>query len=280
MLRPTPSGDRIRPRAKSRLAESAFVRNDATVDLSERPDEPGPARMRASDADRDRVADQLREALAEGRLTPDEHAERLDAVYAARTYAELAPIVRDLPATGGVRPPETGTDLRDDLPAPHAGTPNIVAVLSGAQRRGRWLVEPRTNVVAVLGGVELDLRQAVLSQREVTINVVAIMGGVEITLPPGVHVIDSTTSVLGGTSVPDGATPSDAPVIRLTGLTLLGGVNVKHSTADGTDTSGGQDRRTLHEERRRVHREFRDKQREIHRDFHERQREIRRRGRP
>lgn len=52
--------------------------------------------MRASDSDRDRVAEQLREALAEGRLTAEEHAERLDAVYQAKTYAELAPIVEDL----------------------------------------------------------------------------------------------------------------------------------------------------------------------------------------
>ena len=128
--------------------------------------------MRASDADRDRVADQLREALAEGRLTAEEHAERLDAVYAAKTYAELAPIVHDLPATGGVPVPEgpvvAGPTVRDDLPPPQSRTPNIVAVFSGAERKGRWLVEAQTSVVSVFGGIEIDLRQAVLSQREVT----------------------------------------------------------------------------------------------------------------
>src|SRR4051812_45546268 len=107
--------------------------------------------MRASDADRDRVADQLREALAEGRLSAEEHAERLEAVYEAKTYAELAPIVHDLPATGGVRLPEAPVppsvpEVRDDLPPPQAGTANIVAVFSGADRTGRWLVPPETNV--------------------------------------------------------------------------------------------------------------------------------------
>src|SRR3954469_17413188 len=97
--------------------------------------------MRASDTDRDRVADQLREALAEGRLTAEEHAERIDAVYQAKTYAELAPIVTDLPATGGVSAAAPPRVVGDDLPAPPAGTPNIVAIFSGAERTGRWLVE-------------------------------------------------------------------------------------------------------------------------------------------
>ncbi|WP_346776196.1 DUF1707 domain-containing protein, partial [Streptomyces sp. SID10115] len=57
-----------------------------------------PSALRASDADRDRTADILREALAEGRLTADEHAERIDGVYRAKTMAELQPLVRDLPA--------------------------------------------------------------------------------------------------------------------------------------------------------------------------------------
>ncbi|GLY82697.1 hypothetical protein Airi02_006280 [Actinoallomurus iriomotensis] len=250
------------------------------MELSGKPSEPDPARMRASDADRDRVAEQLREALAEGRLTAEEHAERLDAVYEAKTYAELAPIVEDLPATGGVRPPETGPSVRDDLPPPQSGTPNIVAIFSGADRRGRWLIEPQTNVVAVCGGVELDLRQAVLSQREVTINIVNVMGGVQITVPPGVRVVNSIAAVLGGTSLPSEDTvDAAAPVVRLTGFNLLGGVDVKRRTADGADLSGKPDHRTLHEEQRRIHLEFREKQREIHREFRDQQRALRRRRR-
>jgi hypothetical protein len=225
--------------------------------------------MRASDSDRDRVADQLREAMAEGRLTAEEHAERLDAVYQAKTYAELAPIVHDLPATGGVGPPEGaasgGPVVRDDLPPPHAGTPNIVAIFGGAERSGRWLVEPETNVVAVFGGIELDLRQAVLSRREVTINVVAIMGGVNVTVPPGVRVANSVAAILGGASVPpEDTVDPDAPVIRLTGFALFGGVSVQRRAAsDGK--SAKLDHRELHHEQRRIHREFREQQRELRR---------------
>jgi uncharacterized protein DUF1707/cell wall-active antibiotic response 4TMS protein YvqF len=227
--------------------------------------------MRASDSDRDRVADQLREALAEGRLTAEEHAERLDAVYQAKTYAELAPIVHDLPATGGVGPPEGspaasgGPVVRDDLPPPHAGTPNIVAIFGGAERSGRWLVEPETNVVAVFGGIELDLRQAVLSRREVTINVVAIMGGVNVTVPPGVRVANSIAAILGGASVPPEETiDPEAPVIRLTGVALFGGVSVQRRAAS-EGKPGKLDHRELHQEQRRIHREFREQQRELRR---------------
>ena len=61
----------------------------------ERPD---PRQLRISDADRHQVAEILREAAGEGRLDLDELDERLEATYAARTYADLVPITADLPA--------------------------------------------------------------------------------------------------------------------------------------------------------------------------------------
>jgi hypothetical protein len=246
------------------------------VELSDTPAEPDPASMRASDADRDRVADQLREALAEGRLTAEEHAERIDAVYQAKTYAELAPIVTDLPATGGVSAAAPPRVVGDDLPAPPAGTPNIVAIFSGAERTGRWLVEANTNVVSVFGGVQLDLRQAVLSQREVTINIVAIMAGVEVVVPPGVRVVNSIAEIFSGCTTPsDDTVAGDAPIIRLTGFALFSGVAVKRKPADGS--AGGLGQSDLRHEQRRIHREFRHKQREVQREFREQQRELRRR---
>lgn len=233
--------------------------------------------MRASDGDRDRVADQLREALAEGRLSADEHAERLDAVYQAKTYAELAPLVEDLPATGGM-PRPAAAPVRDDLPAPRSGSPNIVAILSGAERKGRWLVEAQTNALAVMGGVDLDLREAVLSQREVTINVVAVLGGVEITVPPGVQVINSVVAILGGCEMPPEEIPApDAPVIRLTGFAILGGIEVKRREVG--DRRRGL-RRGHHMEIRDMHREIHEQHRELRRELRDRRRQSRRNRNP
>jgi hypothetical protein len=261
------------------VASAGPVRDDADVDLPDKPVEIDPTHMRASDADRDRIADLLREALAEGRLTPDEHAERIDAVYEAKTYAELAPIVADLPGTGAAAPSAPPV-VRDDLPAPQAGSSNLVAILSGAERKGRWLVEPHTNVVAVFGGVELDLRQAVLAQREVTINITNVCGGVSITVPPGVRVINSVTAVMGGCSLPsDDTVGPEAPVVRLTGMNVLGGIDVKRLNPDAVAGSAAIDGRDFHQRQRHLHRDFRDKQRAVHREFRSQQRELRRQRR-
>jgi len=53
--------------------------------------------LRLSDAERDSAAGTLAEHYAQGRLTPEEHAERLDRIWAARTRGELLPVFRDLP---------------------------------------------------------------------------------------------------------------------------------------------------------------------------------------
>jgi len=71
----------------------------------------GDAGLRASDADRDAVADRLREAHAEGRLTAEEFGERIDAAFAARTLGDLAPLTRDLPTATPPEPrPLTGDE--------------------------------------------------------------------------------------------------------------------------------------------------------------------------
>jgi hypothetical protein len=59
--------------------------------------------LRASDADRDRVAERLRQATAEGRLDGDELEGRLQILFAARTYGELGALLADLPAARCVR---------------------------------------------------------------------------------------------------------------------------------------------------------------------------------
>ena len=191
--------------------------------------EPSHPTLRASDADRDRVADRLREALAEGRITAEEHAERIDAVYQAKTYAELDAVVQDLPPDTTEKP-RVRLDKQADLPPPAPQSTIITAVFAGAQRRGRWLVEPTTTVSCFFGGTELDFRQAVLSQREVTVTITCVFGGVEITVPPGVRLVSSISAVFGGVDLPDdGDLAPDAPVIRLSGLALFGGVTAKRA---------------------------------------------------
>jgi hypothetical protein len=92
-------------------------------------------------------------------------------------------------------------------------------------------------------------------------------------------VVNSIAAILGGSSLPpEDTTDPDAPVIRLTGFAMFGGVSVQRRAADG-GTAAKLDHRGLHHEQRRIHREFRDKQREVHREFRDQQRELRRRRR-
>lgn len=183
------------------------------------------SRLRASDADRDRAASVLNEALAEGRLTAEEHSERLDSIYAARTQADLVPLLDDLPVPAA------------PVPAPGAGPERsyhggpIVAIFGGAARKGRWRVPPSSTVVTVFGGADLDLRDAILPAQEVTIKAVSVFGGMSITLPPEMRVVDSGVAVFGGRDV-TGETPEseapNAPVLRIKGACVFGGISVKH----------------------------------------------------
>jgi hypothetical protein len=180
--------------------------------------------MRVSDADRDQAAQVLREAAAQGRLSMDELDERLELAYAAKTYADLAPVTRDLPQPGAA--PGTA------VPAGRiGGTPRnklSIAIMSGARRRGSWVL-PRSYVaVAVMGGVELDLREARFSEPEVTLHAYTLMGGIEITVPEDIEVDVSGIALMGGFDH-HASSPGvpGAPRLKVIGFALMGGVDVK-----------------------------------------------------
>jgi hypothetical protein len=195
--------------------------------------------MRASDADRERIAERLRVAAGHGRLTMDELEERLERAYGAKTYAELEPIIRDLPDTdaGSSYVPGASTALSPRV----GGTPNrkrwSIAVMSGATRRGTWVVPPRYNAFAFWGGVVLDLREASYAQQETVIRANALMGGIEIIVPDDVHVHLEGIGIMGGYDETSATRqpPPGAPVVRVTGIAFWAGVQVKRKSAPKAD---------------------------------------------
>ena len=232
--------------------------------MSSSPAIPDPRHLRASDADRERVANVLREAAGDGRLTMAELDERLDAVYAAKTYAELEPITHDLPATGAGYVPavRAGADpdpARFGAPGTSAGA---VAILGGFSRKGNWVVPKTFNAFMLLGGGEIDMRDARFEDREVSIHIVAILGGCEVIVPEDATVRVTGVGILGAFEHSDsGGGSPDGPVITIDGLALLGGVEVKRKP---TTEEAREARQLRHEERRHrheIHRENRDRRR-------------------
>ncbi|MET0711481.1 MAG: DUF1707 domain-containing protein [Jiangellaceae bacterium] len=195
--------------------------------------------LRASDADRDRVAEQLRQAAGDGRLSIAELQDRLDALYAAKTYGELEPVVADLPDAGRpaayLAPKQTSGDV-----SPRVGGRPVArtakAVFGGLTRRGQWVVPSHYTVKAVFGGAELDLREARLESHEVTIDVKAVFGGVDIVVPDDVIAIVDGTAVFGGfdDKVSTSQPATGAPVVRIGGKAVFGGVSVHRRTGDST----------------------------------------------
>jgi hypothetical protein len=177
---------------------------------------PGTPGVRASDAERDRVASALREAAGDGRLALEELAERLDAALGATTREDLERLTADLPAaTGPARTPRA-SDW-------------VIGVMGGGTRKGRWHVARRTTVVNVMGGADLDLREAVVDAPEIEIVVFSLMGGSDIVVPEGVAVDLGGFAFMGGNDLKvSGPRPrAGAPVVRVRAYSVMGGTDVK-----------------------------------------------------
>src|SRR6478736_6197204 len=176
-----------------------------------------PSQMRISDADRQRVADVLRDAAGDGRIDLDELEERLELTWQAKTYGELVPITLDLQAPGPAAPP-TGPPVRR--------TPSAVPAVG------------HNSSVAMMSGVVIDLRQAQLSAHETLLNASAIMGEVKVIVPADMHVVMDGTPIMGEFSQAKDKVPAEvgpgSPVVRIRGMALMGSVTVQRQPAPGT----------------------------------------------
>ncbi|RKT57572.1 cell wall-active antibiotic response 4TMS protein YvqF [Saccharothrix australiensis] len=185
--------------------------------------------MRASDADREKVARLLQQAHGEGRLDLHELDERLGAVYAAKTYGELAPLTADLGMPTATLPSPVAQHLPSNRIGGVAGPTTSIAFWSGVDRKGEWVVPATHSVVAIMGGVALDLSRARFVEAETTINVFALWGGVEIRVPEDVTVRVDGAGIMGAfeDNTHDTPTVPGGPVVRITGVALMAGVEVR-----------------------------------------------------
>jgi class 3 adenylate cyclase len=172
-----------------------------------------------SDADRDHAVTLLREHVVVGRLTLDEFSERVGVALRARTRDDIAGAMSDLPTLAVAA--EEATRRRSCR--------RFVAVMSGSQAKGRWRLSGRTTAVAVMGGVDMDLRHAEIDGPEIVITAVAFWGGIQITVPEGFDVELEGFSFMGGRDLKLRNVPRvpGSPRIRVRGFAIMGGIDVK-----------------------------------------------------
>jgi len=200
--------------------------------MSQSPADQDPASLRASDKDRESAAEVLREAAGEGRLNMTELDERLEAVYEAKTYAELEPIIRDLPhrviAPAAPASPATPPSSAAEPSAGKPSSGSAIAVMSGFSRKGAWVVPADFTAVVVMGGGELDLRDAQFSAPVVNIHATAIMGAIAIIVPEDAEVQVTGVGLLGVFEHgPTGAGRPGGPKIHIGGVAFWGAVDVR-----------------------------------------------------
>jgi Domain of unknown function (DUF1707)/Cell wall-active antibiotics response 4TMS YvqF len=192
--------------------------------------------MRVSDAERDATLRTLGDHAAVGRLTLDELEERAGKVLAAKTRGELAALTSDLP-----------TDA--EAPQPPSGVRRpvrwMVAIMGGTHRRERFRAVGQVNAIAIMGGDEIDLREAEIEGGELTLNLFALMGGANIYVPDTIEVELGGFSLMGGNEVrgTQRSPRPGAPVIRIHTYSLMGGATIYRLPPQARGTSLRQARR-------------------------------------
>ena len=179
------------------------------------------------------MADVLSRAFAEGRITFEEHDERLNAAYAARTFAELDRLTADLiPPSAGLaqpRPVTAHTPERRFTAGPPAMGPvlrNSTTVMTTLRPGAPLQVPQETSLVVILGDARIDLVNATFASELVRINLSVFMGDVKIRVAEGIHIVSALSNIMGDfktSNLPQG--PSTVTV-ELHGTIVMGDVKV------------------------------------------------------
>jgi hypothetical protein len=162
----------------------------------------GRGALRVSHEDRDQVAEALRVAAGDGRLTSDELDERLEKALTARTYDDLAPLLADLPAAGTtlapLRGPVTAVMAGGAPPAPPKELIRIQVTSGHNERVGRWTVPARMDLRVGSGHIKVDFTQAVITQPTLHIDAKVSSGHILLLTRPGVAVNLDDVSLRSG----------------------------------------------------------------------------------
>jgi hypothetical protein len=183
---------------------------------------------------RERTIQALIQSFAADRLSVEDFESRLDQAHRATDLKTLEDLVQDLPAVPPASSPTTAPPTR--ITRPLAPAPEevrnrafLVGIMGGFDKKGPWTPARHTFCLAMMGGGSLDLREARLLPGVTEIDIFAFLGGVEIIVSPDMIVDCSGIAIMGAFEQGVGpATPTsvDAPVIKISGIALMGGVEI------------------------------------------------------
>jgi hypothetical protein len=177
--------------------------------------------LRASHADRDEVVEKLRVAAGDGRLTPAELDERLEAALTAKTYADLATLTADLPTASQparLAPRQPRELLRFDRRG------------GNVTQSGPWVVPARIEADVRGGNVKLDLTEAVIACPTLEVAADVHGGSLVLVIKPGIVVDANDMAMVGGSVKFRAGTRTPAPVtleVLLSGQVRGGNVVVR-----------------------------------------------------
>ncbi len=212
----------------------------------------GESQVAPSATDREAVMSALGDAYAADQLELDELERRMARVYRATSHEALGEVLAGLgrhqvvsrpyaPSRQPERPQSKADMAMHDARAVEYGVAvlarpelvplrsAVVAIMGGAERKGGWVVPKLVRCIAVMGGVDLDMREAQFAEGVTEIEVFAMFGGVDISVPTGVRVETTGLGIMGGFSVSgaDADPGPNAPVLRISGAAIMGGVDAK-----------------------------------------------------
>ena len=223
-------------------------------------------RIKPSQATRQRTVDVLCQHFATETLDNDEFERRVDLAHRVDTVLELRDLVADLPALGTTSGSSqkhatqaAAPGVRGATADPHLvrDTQIIAGIMCGPSRKGHWIPPRHLWSVAVMGGVDLDFREARMGPGVTEVSVFAMMGGVNIIVPPDLQVECTGIGIMGGFDCSDEVRQSshpDAPILKINGLAVMGGADVKVREPGETALEAWRRRRSARRERRRQRR--------------------------
>jgi hypothetical protein len=208
----------------------------------------------ATNREKQRAVDRLRAHYVRDDIDVDQYESMLDRAWGATDLDDLDRLFARLPV---ISEADTGSDIvaRDAAPlAARAGDVQEfgfqVAILSGSDRKGSWVPPRKMSSLALMGGAGLDFREARFGPGVTEVTILAICGGVDVIVPPGITVETHGMGIMGGFDSYSQTVDSDdplAPVLRIRGLAIMGGVEVRMLLPGETTRDG---RRRIREERK------------------------------